>query len=220
MKRPEVARAILVARVSTKHEEQDASPERQLARLEALARVRGWIVVDRIVERESGARVVSRPAIAGALKKIIDQEADVLVVDHLYRLGRNTRELLEVVDLLAACGGAFVDASNPSLDTTGPLGRMVFTVFASIGQMQREETVQKIHEGLAHARRRGVKLGRRRTVPIAILEKARALRAIRRGSAGEAPSWGEIALLLQAETGKKYGRGALSRGVGRLEEAS
>src|ERR1700749_4216026 len=86
MKRPEPLRAIILARVSTKHASQDTSPERKTARLEALALERGWRVVDRIVERHSGTGVTSRPAVAGALDKIIANKADVLLVDHLFRL--------------------------------------------------------------------------------------------------------------------------------------
>ncbi len=220
MNRPSPLRAIILARVSTAHATQDGSPDRQVARLEALAAGRGWRVVRKVIERESGTRILERPAVAAAVDDIIANRADVLLVDHLWRLGRNTRELLEVIDTLAAAGGAFVDASNTSLDTTGPLGRMIFTVFAAIGEMQAAETRQKIREGLARARkRRGGRLGPPRVVPLEVLSRARVLRQPMAN--GRVPSWAEVVLLVQAETGKKYSRGAISGGVWRLErEAS
>ena len=219
MNRPRELRAILVARVSTTHAEQDTSPDRQIARLEALAAGRGWRVVRTVVERESGTRVLARPAIAAALDDIVSGRADVLMVDHLWRLGRNTREVLAVIDTIAAAGGAFVDASNTALDTTGPLGRMIFTVFAAIGEMQAAETRQKIREGLARARKRGRVFGRPRKIPLAVLERARVLRTEPRAD-GRAPSWSEIALMIQAETRTKYSRGAISGGVWALERAA
>ncbi len=217
MNRPEPLRAIILARVSTTHAEQDTSTERQIARLDELARARGWRVVRRVVERESGTRVIDRPAVAAALDDVLANRADLLVVDHLWRLGRNTREVLQVVDTLAAAGGGFVDASNTTLDTTGPLGRMVLTIFAAIGELAAQEGRRKIREGLARARKRGRVLGRARVVPLAILERARVLRAEIRAN-GNAPSWAEVVLLLQAETGKRYSRGAISAGVWRLQE--
>lgn len=216
MRRPEPLRAILLARVSTNNASQDGSPDRQLARLEEIARGRGWVVVDRVVERTSGAEVLDRPAVAAALDKILACKADVLLVDHLFRLGRNVRELLEVIDTLAACGGAFYDATN-NIDTTGPLGRMVFTVYASIGEYEIAERRTKVREGIARRRARGLGFGKPRSVPIAVLERARELRVPRAN--GQPPSWAEIVLLLQAERRGKFSRGAISGGVWALEKA-
>jgi DNA invertase Pin-like site-specific DNA recombinase len=214
MNRPAVLRAILIARVSTTKSSQDTSPERQLENGRRLASSRGWQIVDAIVEKASGARVTSRPAVASALDKITRHEADVLVVDNLTRLGRNTRELLEVIDLLDAAGGAFVDVSQPMLDTTTPHGRMLYTFNAALATYYREAHRASVIDGLAHARRRGKIFGRPRTVPLDVLVLAKQYRDER---PTEPYTWAEIALLVQAKTRKKYSRGALSRGVGRLE---
>lgn len=218
MSRPIPLRAILLARVSTTHVEQDTSPDRQLARLDALATARGWTVVDRIVERTSGAQILDRPPVARALDRIVSFEADVLVVDHLFRLGRNVRELLEVVELLKSCGGHFCDASH-NIDTTGPLGRLVFTLLAAVGEFEIQDRREKVNEGLARARARGVKLGKPSTVPDAVMRRAYELRHQEKAD-GELPSWNEVRLLLQAERLGKHSRGAISRGVKRLEDAA
>lgn len=214
MNRPEPLRAIILARVSTKHASQDTSPERQTARLEDLARGRGWRVVDRVIERDSGARVTSRPAVAAALDKILANKADVLLVDHLFRLGRNARELLEVIDTLAACGGSFYDATH-AIDTTGPLGRMIFTVYASIGEFEIADRRQKVREGLGRARARGRVLGRPRVLPLEVVQRAAELR-MTTNAEGRSPSWAEVALLLQAERRGKYSRGAISTACWKL----
>jgi len=198
MKRPDVPRAILLCRVSTTHDEQATSTDRQLARLEGIARTRGWRVVERHCEQASGARVVSRPAVASALDKILRGEADVLVVDHVFRLGRNVREMLEVVDALAACGGAFYEAER-QIDTTGPLGRLVFTVYASIGEFEIADRRNKILEGLQRARDRGVVLGAKRKLSVEGALRAAEIRHENDAAGAAPPSWNEVMLRLNAE---------------------
>jgi DNA invertase Pin-like site-specific DNA recombinase len=216
MARPYPLRAILLCRVSTKHAEQETSSERQLARLEAIALDRGWRVVGRISEKHSGAHVLDRPAVAAALDRIIANQADVLVVDHLFRLGRNVKELLQVIDTLAAVGGSFYDATH-QIDTSGPIGRMVFTLAAAMGEYEIADRRRKIVEGLDRARARGSKLGQKRVVPLAVAARARALRDV--GPDVRVPSWAEVCLLLRAEGLGKYSRGAISSNVWSLERA-
>lgn len=218
MIRPPPLRAILLCRVSTKHEEQDTSIERQLARLDLVARLRGWIVVDRVATRTSGATVIDRPDVGEALDKLIANKADVLVVDHLFRLGRNVKELLQVIDTLGACGGAFYDATH-EIDTTTPNGRMVFTLVATMGEYQIRDQRRKIREGLDRARARGAKLGRKRVVPIDVAREAKALRE-EKTAEGRQLAWSEIALLLAAKGRGKFSRGALAINVARLDAAS
>jgi len=214
VKRPPVLRAILLARVSTQHVEQDTSPERQLHRLGLLAEARGWTVVDRIVEKASGSQVIDRPPVARALDRIISGDADVLVVDHLFRLGRNVKEMLEVVDLLKAADAHFYDATH-SLDTTGPFGRLIFTVLAAIGEFQAADGRAKILEGLERARQRGVKLGKPSALSDAAKARALALRLEEKAD-GAHYSWNEIRLILQAENLAKASRGAISMAVARM----
>lgn len=212
--RPHPLRAILLARVSTNHTDQDTSPDRQLARLEKLSEARGWEVVERIVERTSGSQILDRPPVARALDRIVDGRADVLVVDHLFRLGRNVKELLEVVEILKNSGGHFYDATH-NVDTTGPMGRLIFTMLAAVGEFEVQDRKEKIYEGLARARERGVKLGKPSSIPDNVKARALALRLEERAD-GSVPSWNEIRLMLQAETKVKYSRGAISRAVLRM----
>jgi len=214
--RPKPYRAILLARVSTEHTSQDTSPDRQLANLERLAELHGWEVVDRIVERTSGAQILDRPPVARALDRIVNYEADVLVVDHLFRLGRNVRELLEVIDTLHAAGGHFFDATH-KLDTSGPFGRLIFTLLAAVGEFEIEDRRGKIREGLARAVARGKKLGKPSSMTDAAKGRALALR-LEPKTDGDPPSWNEIRLLLQAEGHGKHGRGTISRAVLRMLE--
>jgi DNA invertase Pin-like site-specific DNA recombinase len=219
VKRPEPLRAIILARVSTKKDSQETSPDRQIARLRLEAERRGWEVVEVIVEKSSGAQILNRPPVARALEKIERYEADVLAVDHLFRLGRNAREALEVLHRLELTEAHFFDASN-NLDTTGPLGRCMFTVFAAIGQLEIEDRKEKILEGLARARERGTPLGKPRKLNDAAIARAVELRAVdgTRENGAAALSWAQVRekLLEEKLIGSSTSRGAISSAVWKL----
>ena len=61
---------------------------------------------------------------------------------------------LEIVDLIQALGAGFRSIGE-DIDTTTPAGRLVFHVFASIAQFERERIVDRTMEGLAAARKWG-----------------------------------------------------------------
>lgn len=194
-------RAILLARVSTKKERQKKSIDRQLARLRATARARNWKVVLELLVDESGRNVIGREDVKQALDLIVRKQADILAVDHMFRLGRNTKEMLETVDIIAAAGGAFYEQER-EIDATGPFGRLVFTVIAATGEFHIRDASRKIREGLDRARERGEVLGRPRKLDYAKLEAVRRHR--RRGA-----SWSTVA--------ERFGGtpGAWSRAVSR-----
>lgn len=177
-------RAVLLSRVSTTKDEQATSSDRQVARLEEIARRRGWEIVATFVEQESG-RSMKRPAIAEAIELVRRRKADLICVDHLFRFGRNAKEMLETVDVLSSIGGAFYEAER-ELDTTGPLGRMLFTILAAVGEFYARNGSQKIKEGLERARAKGKQIGRRRAIDYSKTPRARELRA---GGA----SWSDVA---------------------------
>ncbi len=209
-------RAILLARVSTKHAEQEHSPDRQLARLEAIAKEHGWVVVDKIAEKASGRQILGRPPVARALQRIVDFEADLLVVDDLSRLGRNVREALEVIDILHHPGvNAELYEATHKLDTTNPLGRHIFATFASLLELETADRRRKILEGLDHARSRGVKLGKPSSITDAAKKRAVEMRCEEKPDGGTY-SWNEIKQRLTDEGYGKYTRGTISRAVLRV----
>ena len=129
------------ARVSTEDQHLDA----QLAALEAAGA--GRIFAEKI----SGSRS-SRPE----LERLIDQlrPGDVVVVTKYDRLSRSLQDLLGIVARIQGAGAGFRSLAE-DIDTTTPAGRLVFHVFASIAQFERERIAERTREGLAAARRRG-----------------------------------------------------------------
>jgi DNA invertase Pin-like site-specific DNA recombinase len=82
------------------------------------------------------------------------RSGDVVVVTKYDRLARSLKDLLEIVDLIQTKGAGFRSLGE-DIDTTTPAGRLVFHVFASIAQFERERIVERTKEGLEAARKRG-----------------------------------------------------------------
>ncbi len=98
------------------------------------------------------------------------REGDELVVWKLDRLGRSLRELIELVNVLKDKGVEFVSLRE-SLDTTTPGGKLVFHVFGSVAEFERDIIRERTMAGLQAARARGRNGGR----PKALDEKKLAL---------------------------------------------
>lgn len=94
----------------------------------------------------------SRPELDRMLKEL--RAGDVVVVTKYDRLARSLKDLLEIVDLIQNRGAGFRSLGE-DIDTTSPAGRLVFHVFASIAQFERERIVERTREGLEAARKRG-----------------------------------------------------------------
>jgi DNA invertase Pin-like site-specific DNA recombinase len=111
----------------------------------------------RIFEESLSGKNADRPE----LWRCIDyaRPGDTIVVLELWRLGRNLQDLLSIVGDLRRHGRGF-KSLHENLDTTTPGGRLIFHVFAALGEFIREMIVQGTHEGLDAARARGVRLGR------------------------------------------------------------
>ncbi len=102
-------------------------------------------------EKISGAKR-GRPE----LDRMLDQlrDGDVVTVTKYDRLARSLKDLLEIVDTIGERGAGFRSLAE-DIDTTTPAGRLVFHVFASIAQFERERISERTKEGLASARKRG-----------------------------------------------------------------
>lgn len=101
----------------------------------------------------------NRPELA-KLKKVLAQ-GDLVLVTKLDRLGRSTRELLELIDGFAEKGAAFKSLGDPEFDTsTGALSRLVRTMLAAFAEFERSLILERTGEGRKRAKERGVRFGR------------------------------------------------------------
>ena len=85
---------------------------------------------------------------------------DVVIMSLLDRLARSTRDLLDIAEQLKAADAGLRSLHEPWADTTSPAGRMVLTVFAGIGEFERELIHERTSVGRTAAKSRGVRFGR------------------------------------------------------------
>lgn len=84
---------------------------------------------------------------------------DIVIIESISRLGRKTLDILSTVEELKEQGVEVISLKE-NLDTSTPTGQAMFQMMAVIAQLERDLTVQRVNEGLASAKARGVKLGR------------------------------------------------------------
>lgn len=109
-------------------------------------------------ETGSGARR-KRPVLGHLLDSLA--EGDTLVVCRLDRLGRSLRNLIEIVDLLSE-REVGLQSLKEAIDTTTSAGRLIFHIFGSLAEFERELIRERTIDGLTAARERGAKPGRKR----------------------------------------------------------
>jgi DNA invertase Pin-like site-specific DNA recombinase len=142
------------ARVSTRQQTTD----RQEADLIAAGVRRDDLYLDRGV---SGARA-SRPDFDRALDAL--HSGDTLVITTLDRLGRSTQNMLAFADDLRARGAGLrvLNLGGGDVDTSTPMGSMLFTIMAALAQMELEIKRERVVDSVSKRREAGKDLGGRR----------------------------------------------------------
>ena len=129
-------------------------------------------------DQVSGASPGSeRPGLCAALAYA--REGDQLVIWRLDRLGRSVKDLIEQVANLEAQGIELVSLQE-SIDTTTPAGRALFQMCGVFAEFERNLLSERTKAGLAAARARGRKGGRKPKVTDAQLDRAADLMRERR----------------------------------------
>ena len=170
---PLVRSVAIYARVSTR----DQNCELQLRELGQYAERRGWLVVGEYVDHISGSKD-SRPHLNRLMADAHQRRFDAVIVWKIDRFGRSLKHLVTALGDLAAYGVAFVSLRD-NLDLSTPSGRLMFHVVAAMAEFERELIRERVRAGLANARPKGKRLGRRRECPsIAPALQDCALRAI------------------------------------------
>lgn len=100
------------------------------------------------------------------LDKLLEhaRAGDELVVWKLDRLGRNTRQLLDLIDHLESQGIHFRSLTE-GIATTGPMGKAMLTVMSAFAQLERDQLAERTKAGMAAAAARGRKGGRPAVTP-------------------------------------------------------
>lgn len=110
--------------------------------------------------RVSGARS-SRPQFDRALEALV--EGDTLVITTLDRLGRSTQNMLAFADALRPRGAGLrvLNLGGGDVDTSTPMGSMLFTVMTAFAQMEHEINRERVTDSISKRREAGLALGGR-----------------------------------------------------------
>ena len=182
-------RVALYARVSTKNNGQD--PETQLLALREFASCRGFLIAREYVDVGISGTKERRPELDRLMADARHRRFDAVLVARFDRFARYTKHLVLALEEFQALGLDFISLSE-SIDTSTPMGRMVFTVIGAVAELERSLIRERVVMGLNRARKNGTRLGRPR-----VKVDADAVRRLR----ADGRSWANIAETLAISRG-------------------
>lgn len=115
--------------------------------------------VDEIYIDKASGKNTDRPE----LKKMMSyvRRGDTVIVDSISRFARNTKDLLELIEILSAKEVSFI-SKKETIDTNTPTGKFMLTIFGAVAELEREYILQRQREGIAIAKAQGKYKGRKR----------------------------------------------------------
>jgi predicted site-specific integrase-resolvase len=141
----------LYMRVSTKGHGQTS--DTQALALKEYAERRGFDVQEYRDEGVSGTKD-RRPALDKLMADARARKFDVVIVARFDRFARSVSHLLRALEEFKALGIDFVSL-NESIDTSTPMGEMIFTVLAAVAELERSIITERVHAGVNRARKEG-----------------------------------------------------------------
>ena len=117
---------------------------------------------EKIFAEKASGRSKNRPELQRMIEYM--RQGDQVIVVKLDRIGRNTKNLIELSEQFESAGLDFISLGD-SIDTSTATGRLFFSVLAAIAQFEADLNRERTMEGLEAARRRGNTGGRPRIDP-------------------------------------------------------
>jgi DNA invertase Pin-like site-specific DNA recombinase len=185
-------RVCIYARVSTANNGQD--PTLQTRELREYIEHRGWQLAGEYVDVGISGSKEKRPALDRLMSDAHRRRFDVVVVWKFDRFARSVSHLLRALETFRALGIEFVSLSE-QIDTSTPMGKMVFTILGSVAELERSMIVERVKAGLRNARAKGKRLGRPQ-----VAVDATKIAALRK----QGLSWAKIATALGVGEGTIY----------------
>ena len=177
--KPKSQKIVIYARVSTDRQTYDS----QLGELREYCERRGWQDVQEITDTVSGVKS-SREGLDRLMKAVRLGKVDVVLCYKLDRLGRSLSHLAQMIDEFVTHNVALCVPSQ-SIDTSSanPAATLQMNILCAVAAFEREVIRERVNAGLAAARARGVKLGRRPTLDA---HRADVIRLRKQGRSGRA----------------------------------
>lgn len=131
-----------------------SSLDQNTARQEAMMNEK----VDKLFVDKASGKNMERPQLKEMLGFV--RKGDVLIVESISRLARNTRDLLIIIDELNKKEVQFISLKE-NIDTKTPSGKFMLTVFGAISELERSYILQRQKEGIQQAKLTGKYKGRK-----------------------------------------------------------
>ena len=149
-------KAIGYIRVSTEQQvDEGVSLEAQKAKIVAWCKANDYDLANVFMDAGiSGKSMDKRTGLADALKAV--KKDMVLVVYSLSRLARSTQDTLSIADGINKASADLVSLTE-RIDTTGAMGKMMFTLMAAFNQLERDVTSERTKAALQHKKAKGEK---------------------------------------------------------------
>jgi DNA invertase Pin-like site-specific DNA recombinase len=157
----------LYARVSTQNHHQN--PEVQIAPMREFCSRTNRDIVEVYVDHGVSGSKESRPELNRLMADAAAGKFESVVVWKFDRFARSAQHLLKALGIFQAHGISFASVTE-SVDTSTPMGKMVFTVLGAVAEMERSLTVERIRAGMRNAKAKGSKIGRPRAKEFDIQE--------------------------------------------------
>lgn len=158
-----MVKTVIFARVSTSSQEY----ERQVNELMVLANGNAWSVEAIFAEKVSGAKSNSeRAELIRMVNYIESNHIDKVLVSELSRLGRDTLQVLEVIEMLNDKGISLY-IQNYNIETLTKEGKVnamsqfLITILAEVARMERKTIRERVESGYKNFRANGGKVGRK-----------------------------------------------------------
>lgn len=182
-----MTKAVIFCRVSTKVQDY----QRQLNDLTELANLKGWSVEYSFCETISGATTNDkRKELVTMLDYIAKNNIEKVMVTELSRLGRDTLQVLEVIEILNEAGVSLY-IQNYNIETLTPDGKInamsqfLVTILAEVAKMERRTIRERMESGYDNFIKAGGRVGRkpgyRKTDDLLLVEYAEELRLLKKG---------------------------------------
>lgn len=156
-------KVVLFARVSTIAQDY----ERQINELTALANRNKWSISEIFAEKVSGAkRNAERIELLKMVEYVEANNIDKVVVTELSRLGRDTLQVLEVIELFNSKGISLY-IQNYNIETltddgkVNPMSQFLITILAEVARMERKTIKERMDSGYQNFRANGGVVGRK-----------------------------------------------------------
>lgn len=116
----------------------------------------------------------SRPELDNMLDYL--RPGDTVVIWKFDRLGRNTRNLLDLIETIESKGCNF-ESITEQIDTTGPMGKAMLTIMSAFAQLERDQIAERTKAGLAAAAKNNRHGGRPRKADDTAISRAKQWKA-------------------------------------------